>query len=189
VFIGQTGAFSLQTVTANQAAINANNAGHDGGGVYVSQGGLLQTQRVNITTNALNANRSGHDGGGIYIAAGGTGQLQVTEMKVSTNSLNANSAGNFGGGIFNGGGVLTLTGLHVNANTATHKGGGIYNALSGKITFTGNKNSVMSNKAGDPKPSGGGIFNVSGNAANAVVTNGAKVQSNKPDQCVNVTGC
>src|SRR5205814_4999195 len=123
------------------------------------QGGLLQTQKVSITTNALNANSSGHNGGGIYIAAGGATQLQVTEMKVSTNALNANSAANNGGGIFNGGGILTLTGLHVNANSASKLGGGIYNDVGGQVTFTGAKNSVMSNKAGTTKPAGGGIYN------------------------------
>ena len=45
----------------------------------------------------------------------------------------------------------------LDADGATKLGGGIYNALGGTVTFTGTKNSVMSNKAQNTKPAGGGI--------------------------------
>jgi hypothetical protein len=133
-------------------------------------GSLTVAPGVSANINALGisgARRPGIDNQGVLIAV----NVEVSH----------GFAIHAGGGIANGGN-LTLVNSTVRHNHVLTRGGGILNAPSGRLTLQGS--TVEHNDADE---SGGGIYNAA--APGNVVLQASTVTKNKPDNCVNVTGC
>jgi fibronectin-binding autotransporter adhesin len=92
-----------------------NQAGLDGGGIYISGTADL---------TATLAQNGAQNGGGVYVSAGSL-------VTVTNSNVNNNIANRDGGGFWNAG-MLTFSGGNVTNNQATN-GGGVYNDASGVV--------------------------------------------------------
>ncbi|MCN0155253.1 hypothetical protein [Salinispora arenicola] len=154
------------TVTNTHIMSNTATAG---GGVTAVGGGAYTFRSVVIADNTATAGVSG----GLFMDFGMT-------VVVEDGVIENNAAATDGGGIANNG-DLVLRDTKVAGNTANNQGGGIYNTSI--VTFFDGK--VIKNTAA---VDGGGIFN-NGGAVELNTATGTVVAKNRPNNCVDVTGC
>ncbi|WP_018253369.1 membrane protein [Salinispora mooreana] len=189
--VGGTFGIAHSTITANQSA-------QDGGGLVASPGaGTVTDTRIMQNTarfgggaffgvgggpftlrNVTVAGNAATDGGG-----GGLGVNPNTPLVIEDSTIKNNTA------IFGGGGILqqgntVLRRTEVTGNQAGSEGGGIDNDAAGTLTLFSTK--VVKNTA---VTDGGGIFNVVGGTVELNTATGTTVAKNRPNNCVNVTGC
>ncbi|WP_026268900.1 membrane protein [Salinispora arenicola] len=189
VFSGGTARIKRSTITANHAQVGnvgglgvfgtgnvsdtriTDNTAPEGGGVVVGVGGQLTLRSVTITGNTARTGRSGGLG------------IDPNASAVVEDSIIKNNAAIDGGGIYSfAEAVLRRTVL--TGNQAGNEGGGIYNLSSGEINLFSTK--IMKNVA---VTDGGGIFNEVGGTVELNTATGTTVVKNRPNNCVNVTGC
>jgi Right handed beta helix region len=125
--------------------------GGPGGGIAFSGGGTLTVTNSTISDNSGGGTPNGA-GAGMFLGGGGT--ATVTDSTISDNSTG--SAGP-GGGVLNGLQMLTVTNSTISNNSTGGPGGGVANY--GTLTLT---NSTIS---GNVAPTGGGVSNGNGGAA------------------------
>nr|WP_307962433.1 hypothetical protein [Salinispora arenicola] len=101
---------------------------------------------------------------------------------VEDSVIKNNTAATDGGGIYNPGEAVVRR-TKVTGNKAGDEGGGIYNDSAGTLTLFSTK--IVKNIA---VTDGGGIFN-NGGIVNLNTATGTIVIKNRPNNCVNVTGC
>ncbi|WP_050563482.1 autotransporter outer membrane beta-barrel domain-containing protein [Salinispora mooreana] len=154
------------TVTNTHIMSNTATAG---GGVTAVGGGAYTFRSVVIADNTATTGASG----GLFMDFGMT-------MVIEDGVIENNAAATDGGGIANNG-DLVLRDTKVTGNTANDQGGGIYNT-SIVTVFDGK---VIKNIA---TVDGGGIVN-NGGAVELNTATGTVVAKNRPNNCVNVTGC
>ncbi|MFT4040203.1 MAG: hypothetical protein QM692_18630, partial [Thermomicrobiales bacterium] len=197
---GYGGALYIDDVAANVTVADCVFADGDsdyGAGIYAYQGTL------HISGSQFMENHAVYDGGALFVyyatvtlndtelsfndADGDGGAMYVNDSGSSTTltgcTINKNTAGNYGGGIASNGGPITISETTITGNTADEYGGGIYNT-GGIVTLAASVSIISENTAGNPMPSGGGVYVQSG----TFNRNGATISGNTPDQCVG-TGC
>ncbi|NIL44106.1 right-handed parallel beta-helix repeat-containing protein [Salinispora arenicola] len=145
--------------------------GTQGGAAISGAPAQLTVSGVTIANNTT----TGDPGLGAIFLQGGSMLVEDSVIK--------NNAGVDGGGIRNLG-TLTLLRTKVIGNQATESGGGISNGATGALTLFDTK--VVKNIAA---ADGGGIFNEAGGTVNLNTATGTVVAKNRPNNCVNVTGC
>jgi uncharacterized repeat protein (TIGR01451 family) len=188
------------SVTLLSVPVHDNEAGGEGGGIYIrdygsanfttdrsiynntaagSGGGLYlygNQSDVQLSGVDLYNNTSGYDGGGAYIYG--------RSFSGSDGSVWGNSAGNSGGGLhFNGSGTssVSLNNMPIHTNVAGYNGGGVAvnnNYGDSAVTLTGSD--IYSNTAGTVDyywGSGGGLY-VSTNMSATVALSVTEVYSN-----------
>ncbi len=138
----------------------------------VAGGGQLTLKRVTLANNTATT-----------LTAGGLIVGPVGTVVVEDSRIKDNSAGTDGGGVFNQG-VLTMRRTTATGNQAGDQGGGIFNPATGTLTLSDTK--VVKNIA---ITDGGGIFNEVGGTVELNTATGTVVAKNRPNNCVNVTGC
>ncbi len=126
-------------------------------------------------TTIANNTTTGDPGFGAIFLQGGAMLVEDSVIKDNT--------GVGSGGIRNLG-VLTLLRTKVIGNQATGSGGGISNGATGTLTLFSTK--IKKNVA---VADGGGIFNEAGGTVELNTATGTTVAKNRPNNCVNVTGC
>ncbi len=189
VFSGGTARIKRSTITANHAQVGnvgglgvfgtgnvsdtriTDNTAPEGGGVVVGSGGQLTLSAVAIAGNTARTGRSGGLG------------IDPNASVVVEDSIIKNNAAIDGGGIYSFAEVV-LRRTVLTGNQAGNEGGGIYNLSSGEITLFSTK--IMKNVA---VTDGGGIFNQAGGTVELNTATGTTVVKNRPNNCVNVTGC
>ena len=124
-------AFGSSVVTFERSTISGNTADDDGGGIH---GNAYYAGGVNLVDTTVSGNTAESDGGGIYFY---DGALNITSSTVSGNLAESD-----GGGIYFYDGELVMTNSTVSGNTADSDGGGIY-IYDGEVdlvhsTITGN---------------------------------------------------
>ncbi len=167
------GIFILSGVTGSIAdtRFEGNTATIDGGSAIAGVPTQLTMSRVTIANNSAPSNQ----GLGALFLEGGSMLVKDSIIK--------NNTGINGGGIRNRG-ALTLLRTKVSGNQATGSGGGIYNESVGTLTLFSTK--IVKNTA---VADGGGIFNEAGGTVELNTATGTTVVKNRPNNCVNVTGC
>ncbi|WP_018790844.1 hypothetical protein [Salinispora arenicola] len=189
------GAFGIahSTITANQSAqaggglfaspgagtvtdtrIMQNTARFGGGAFFGVGGGPFTLRNVTVAGNAAT------DGGG-----GGLGVNPNTPLVIEDSTIKTNTATFGGGGILQQGNTV-LRRTKVTGNQAGTQGGGILNDAAGTLTLFTTK--IVKNTAAAAN-GGGGIFNVAGGTVELNTATGTTVVKNRPNNCVNVTGC
>lgn len=164
---GYGGAISVYDSTAAHLTVNGayfidNDAAYYGGAVY-----NYGTATINGSTFKGNTS-PGESGGAIY----NEGVMQVTASTFTENS-------SYYGAIINDTDYgLVLTRDDITGNSGVY-GGGVYND---KSTLTVNGSTIDFNLATDD---GGGIYNWEGTAT----ASRSQIHGNRPDNCVDVTGC
>ncbi|WP_018254171.1 hypothetical protein [Salinispora mooreana] len=143
------------------------------GGVGVEGGGQLTLRHVSLTDNTA------QNVGGVFVQ-GGMGVDSDAVIEDST--IKGNSTNALGGGILNEGQTV-LRRTHVIGNQAD-QGGGILNNVIGRLTLFTTK--VVGNIA---VTEGGGIVNQPGGTVDLNTATGTIVTKNRPENCINVTGC
>ncbi|WP_026284498.1 membrane protein [Salinispora arenicola] len=157
------------TSTVLDTRITRNTASVSGGGIILGDGQLAMRRSI------LAANTAGSgDGGGLHVD---DGSVTVTDSIIKANTAIASN----GGGFFNDG-EMTLFNTKVTGNTA-NQGGGLYNDSFDVLVLF--HTAVVDNLA---ITDGGGIFNDGGTVELNTAT-GTTVVKNRPNNCVNVTGC
>ncbi|WP_080640755.1 hypothetical protein [Salinispora arenicola] len=144
--------------------------GGQGGAAIFGAPGKLTISRSVIADNAATSGQ----GGALFLAFG----AMLVEDSVIKNNIGIN-----GGGIRNQG-ATTLLRTKVTGNQATGLGGGIFNTDTGTLSLFTTK--ILKNISVNP---GGGIFNQAGGTVNLNTATGTTVVKNRPNNCVNVTGC
>ncbi|WP_026254651.1 right-handed parallel beta-helix repeat-containing protein [Salinispora arenicola] len=141
------------------------------GAIYID--GQLTLQNFELTNNTASSGFAG----GLYVGADSTATASKGIIKNNVSLIN------------NGGGVyvaprsqLVMYDTKVIGNQA-EQGGGIYNSFDSTLTLFNTK--VVRNTA---VINGGGIFNAGG-TVNLNTATGTTVVKNRPNNCVNVTGC
>ncbi len=130
------------TVTINEATIQGNIAGNEGGGLWNQVGTTMNINKTTIDANIAN----GAGGGGVYNNGGDT---NIDQSVLSSN----NATTDVGGGILNNVGILDIRRSTLSANTAATDGGGLFN----NATATVNAVTITLNTA---VVNGGGINGV-----------------------------
>ena len=147
-------------VTIENSLISANEAAHNGGGVYTIAGNQLAINTTIVGENSTNGTTITEGGAGIYnqggiieiygstisnnhnfgtngsgggIHNGSNGQINIAVSTISGNSVNGS-----GGGIFNQGTDLTINAVTIANNSAIVNGGGIES-----LTVTTIKNTIV----------------------------------------------
>ncbi|AEF86361.1 putative extracellular nuclease [Treponema primitia ZAS-2] len=118
------GTFNMQ----DTSSIKENEAGQDGGGVYVANAGIFTM----YSTSFIKENEAGQDGGGVYVNAG-TFNMQ------DTSSIKENEAGQYGGGVYvaNAGSFAMMHTSFMKKNEAGQDGGGVYVVNAGSFVMEG----------------------------------------------------
>lgn len=183
------GSASLQVSTTT---IYGNTATYNGGGIY-SDASSSGNASLTISSSALSAN-SANNGGGVLNDGFDNG---IAVLTVSNSTFNDNLAVSNGGGIYNhgftGSASLTLDNSTFSGNSANSYGGGIYNGewegtsalslasvqtLDGRIVTdaggSGDSTLEIRNTTffRNSAPLGGCIYNVLGQAGEAIVSLG-----------------
>ncbi|WP_028569131.1 hypothetical protein [Salinispora tropica] len=189
VFSGGTTRIKRGTITANHAQVGnvgglvvlgtgtvsdtriTNNTAPEGGGVVLGSGGQLTLRSVTIAGNTARTGRSGGLG------------IDPNASVVVEDSIIKNNDAIDGGGIYSFAEVV-LRRTVLTGNQAGNEGGGIYNTSDGEINLFSTK--IMKNVA---ITDGGGIFNQAGGTVELNTATGTTVVKNRPNNCVNVTGC
>uniref|UniRef100_UPI00048B09C9 hypothetical protein n=1 Tax=Salinispora arenicola TaxID=168697 RepID=UPI00048B09C9 len=167
---GGIGDFDATTVVTD-STISQNTADVSGGGIF--EEGQLTLRRVTITdNNALDG------GGGVEIQNVLGGSAATIEDSEITN----NTTGR-GGGIRNLAATIVLRNTRIAGNQAD-TGAGAFNNIGSTLTLFSTK--VVKNTA---VTDGGGIFNEVGGTVELNTATGTVVVKNRPNNCVNVTGC
>ncbi|WP_307935106.1 right-handed parallel beta-helix repeat-containing protein [Salinispora arenicola] len=167
---GGIGDFDATTVVTD-STISQNTADVSGGGIF--EEGQLTLRRVTITdNNALDG------GGGVEIQNVLGGSAATIEDSEITN----NTTGR-GGGIRNLAATIVLRNTRIAGNQAD-TGAGVFNNIGSTLTLFSTK--VVKNTA---VTDGGGIFNEVGGTVELNTATGTVVVKNRPNNCVNVTGC
>ena len=149
-------------VNVQDAQINANTAGTDGGGLF-AKGGVSALLDIDIANSSLNRNTAGGDGGAVLARAPGATAPGLVDLALTDSVVSENFAAN--GAISNGmSGRITIERTTIDANTVFAFGGGIHNqgtlGPAALQPITQIRNSTVShNSAGF---NGGGIFNQAG---------------------------
>nr|WP_018220409.1 hypothetical protein [Salinispora pacifica] len=192
------GVTSSGTVRIGHSRISSNRARGSGGGLFVMSGTGF------VADSSVTANIAGDVVGGIIASVGV--QMTIRSSVIAENVAEAGIVGGLGvdedasvvvmdsivknnNGSGNGGGVyniaeLVLRNTKVFGNQSGDQGGGIYNEASATLTLFGAK--VAKNIA---VTDGGGIFNEVGGTVELNTATGTVVAKNRPNNCVNVTGC
>ncbi|ABP56858.1 hypothetical protein [Salinispora tropica] len=118
---------------------------------------------------------------GTLSRVGGLAVDPATPVVVEDSVITGNTAAKDGGGIYNAG-DLVVRRTRISGNQA-EQGGGIYNTATGTVTLNATK--IVKNTA---DIDGGGSFN-DGGTVNLNTATGTIVINNRPDNCVNVSGC
>ncbi len=147
----------------DNADVEDNRAGSEGGGVYNDSGGVIDA--TSGRDSDLRRNTSTNDGGGLY------NRGTVTWDGANDMHDNVSTSGN--GGAIHNSGALILTHSSVRDNSANN-GGGVYNT-TGTAVFS---NTTLSSNAND------GLYNASGTAALSYTT----VASNTGGSGIHVEG-
>ncbi len=188
-----------ESLVIAESSIKGNTSGRLGGGISSLANTITRITDTDITDNTCSA----FGGGGIAVSAaqlalggvtlarntasgtggGGLAVLDGATATVEHSTIEKNTAGANGGGIYSEGGITTVRNTKIIDNQAD-LGGGIYNNADGAITLYATK--VVKNTA---ITDGGGIFNQAGGTVELNTATGTTVVKNRPNNCVNVTGC
>ncbi|PRP79755.1 serine/threonine-protein kinase CTR1-like [Planoprotostelium fungivorum] len=145
---------SISSITLLSSLFSLNQAGKQGGAVYISEGAFtsisdsqfinnsaatggavyLSGGKTNITNTQCKGNRAQTNGGGLYINAVTSGKRQQTETRINGSELTENTAQNGGGAYI----VSTASAVLVDSTSFTKNsaeyGGGI--GLNGSVTLS-----------------------------------------------------
>ena len=136
------------TFTMSGGSISGNNAGYDGGGVYVNSNGTFTMSGGSITENEATQN-----GGGVVVYG---------EFNMEDGTITGNETSHSGGGVYVSE-TFNMSGGSITGNKATTLGGGVYVnygtfTVSGKVNITNNVKGGI--KGEDGKYTGGTANNV-----------------------------
>jgi hypothetical protein len=155
--------------------VSNNNAGGDGGGLYVGNQSATSNNPVTLTNVTADNNTAGGAGGGLYVSNDGAGGGTVT---MTGGSASGNSCDEDGGGIYDQNdvsGSVHFTGVSVNSNTCPNAGG-IYVQGEGSgdsTTFSGG--SIDNNSTpGD----GGGVYLLNNGTPSTASFSGGSISNN-----------
>lgn len=168
LYVGSTGALTLEDVTLTGGLAGVADPGDNGGAVY-------NLGTLTLIDTAITASSANGDGGGIYNA----GTLTLSEAS----QIEGNFAADDGGGIYSTAGAVIVTDSAIANNSVGDQGGGIRSVTS---TVTLTNASLTGNSASSA--SGGGLYatstelavhggTISGNVAN---TGGGLYLTNSP---------
>lgn len=152
VYMNAYGAVSAYLkMSGASAAISANAAANNGGGVYMNGVSNAAAVFLQIADGTVYDNTTTNYGGGVYMAN------QYTNVDMTGGSFDTNTA-SVGGGAYMAGGAFTMSDGAIIGNTATvGDGGGVYVAATGDNALTVTDGTVTDNTAA---LDGGGIYTV-----------------------------
>lgn len=157
IHIGGNGGMSFRSGT-----VNGNEAGAEGGGIWIASGTLTVGQGVVFDGNEAKGDDADQGGGALYNNGNGT---IIVKNGVTFNNNSATGASGSGGAILNStGATLLIDGAIFTGNTANRAGGAIEDVSGDDGGFDGfriNKSVFTGNSVGT-SPGNGGAIHLSG---------------------------
>ncbi len=153
-------------VSFRGGTVNGNQAGAEGGGIWIATGTLTVGQNTVIDGNTAAGDDPDQGGGGLYNNGGGT--INVLNGVVISNNRATGASGSGGGILNNTGATLKVDGAIISGNTANRAGGGIEDVSGDESSVTILKTDILNNTVGTAPGNGGGIH-ISGNGDMLIV--------------------
>jgi hypothetical protein len=149
------GSFTMSGGTVSGNASTSSSSVSYGGGVYVSVNGTFSVSDGNVSGNT-----TGYYGGGVYVAGSFT---------MGDGDVRGNISDYYGGGVYvAGNGTFSMSDGDVRDNTTGYFGGGVHIDSNGTFAMSGGavSGNLLSSADGYGREvmSGGGTFNISGDA-------------------------
>ncbi|WP_020568315.1 T9SS type A sorting domain-containing protein [Neolewinella persica] len=150
IHVGGDGNISFRSGT-----VSGNQAGAEGGGIWIGSGTLTVGQKTIIDGNSAAGNDPDQGGGGLYSNGGGTMFIQ-NDVVISNNSATGTSGS--GGGILNNtGATLRIDGAIIRNNSANRAGGGVEDVSGAGSTVLITQSTISDNTVGTAPGNGGGV--------------------------------
>ncbi|MFS0788040.1 InlB B-repeat-containing protein [Shouchella sp. 1P09AA] len=172
LFVNNTSATNGLTVNVDNLTATLNQAGSNGGGMFVS--GTEAQINSNVTNSRFLGNSAGQSGGGLTYT-----NVANSSVIISNDTFTGNQAGSFGGGFFfasnlGGDNDLDITNSLVNQNTSGNEGGGLrINGGPGILAASITDSTVEDNVS---EVNGGGVWFAGDNST--LLLNGTSVVQN-----------